>query len=390
MSRKIIFFCVFMTFSGCNSESGEGDNLMPDAGNGIDAGTDNDFDSGKDDNPDASLQDSGEDYDHCWNVMDASFPEDISFTSIWGSSPEDIFAAGIIYQPESEISRGYIFHYNGQSWNKMDTPEMPIINSIHGSGSDSVYAVGANMAAYFYNGNDWTVIHDSYGDTMREIQDVWVSDADDIYAIVLFHIHAGNTVSEIHHYNGEEMQMGIMENMRFMGIWGTSDNNIYISAIGNDKEGGIIFHYDGKEGSSAEENFNVDVYRDVWGDSAENFYMVGSIWNEDGTDVEESKIIHYDGSSWMIVQDAIPFELRNLTGSSADDVYAAGINFNYETLNMVEGALYHYNGNEWSRMKIPGNWFISGLWAAYKGEAYAVGGYINDHSARIFRYSCDM
>jgi len=362
---------------------------MPDAGNGIDAGTDNDFDSGKDDNLDASLQDSGKDYDHCWNVMDAAIPESIFLRSIWGRSASDIFAAGGWSDDESEESTGSIFHYDGFSWEEMDIPSsMPAVISIHGNSNGCLCAVGEKISAYLFKDGVWRTIREPSSSLGGYFWDVWVFGENDIYAVDLLNINWG--IGEIQHYSEEGWEeMVSLQRTAFWGIWGSSPDNIYVSVSGPDNWGSV-FHYDGNEWAREEYNFHVGVFYDVWGSSADDIFMVGAVWNEDGSEVIGSKIVHYDGSEWHTMKNDIPFELHCVNGSEKDDVYAAGFDYDSEAGELIEGALYHFDGNEWSEMNIPETWIIMGLWAASEGEAFAVGYDSEDEKARIFRYSCEL
>lgn len=68
---------------------------------------------------------------------------------VWGSGPDDVFVSG---------SRGAIFHFDGDRWRRMETPETdaPIL-TVSGRDSDDVYAVGGRTGAvaWHYDGSSW-------------------------------------------------------------------------------------------------------------------------------------------------------------------------------------------------------------------------------------------
>jgi photosystem II stability/assembly factor-like uncharacterized protein len=67
---------------------------------------------------------------------------------------------------------------------------------------------------------------------------------------------------------------------------------------------------------------------DVWGSSARNVYAVGPI----GT------IMHYDGSSWAVLQRPVKLNLYALSGSGPRSIYAVG----------EKGVIVHSDGNHWT------------------------------------------
>ena len=62
-------------------------------------------------------------------------------SGVWGSGPDDVFVVG--GQPEQSV----IFHYDGTTWETMNTPDTPILIWAFGFGPDDVYAVGEQGTA---------------------------------------------------------------------------------------------------------------------------------------------------------------------------------------------------------------------------------------------------
>ena len=69
---------------------------------------------------------------------------------VWGSAADDVFVGGEL---------GVIFHYDGQSWSRMDTPDddTPIV-TLFGRGGGEIYGVGGrgHGVIWRYDGADWT------------------------------------------------------------------------------------------------------------------------------------------------------------------------------------------------------------------------------------------
>jgi photosystem II stability/assembly factor-like uncharacterized protein len=66
--------------------------------------------------------------------------------SIWGTSDDDIFAVG---------DNAVILHYDGKSWEPMQSPKEDYWTKVKGLRPDCVYAVGDNGAVIHYDGTKW-------------------------------------------------------------------------------------------------------------------------------------------------------------------------------------------------------------------------------------------
>jgi hypothetical protein len=77
---------------------------------------------------------------------------------------------------------------------------------------------------------------------------------------------------------------------------------------------GILLHYDGSSWSVMNAGSDVSLYS-IWGSSGADVYAAGS-----GT------ILHYDGSSWSVSRDAgkSGFNVWGIWGSSAHDIFTGG------------------------------------------------------------------
>ena len=65
-------------------------------------------------------------------------------SAIWGSSPSDIYAVG---------TRGVIIHYDGSSWNEMDSGTENDLLAVWGSSANDIYIAGADGTILHYDGN---------------------------------------------------------------------------------------------------------------------------------------------------------------------------------------------------------------------------------------------
>jgi hypothetical protein len=131
----------------------------------------------------------------------------------------------------------------------------------------------------------------------------------------------------------------------FRDIWGASPVDVY--AVGDE---GTILHFDGTTWSVMESG-TTGGFGTVWGTSASDVYAAGGA---------DQAVYHYDGTSWGVVAGTEGSQPWGVWGSSATDIYA-----------MCMGSILHYDGASWSPMaNILGA--IAG-WGSSPTDVYAVG-----------------
>ncbi len=200
-----------------------------------------------------------------WNSV--SLPEPVEIYSIWGSSSNDIYAGG--NQRLSAGGEGVLFHFNGTSWDKVDTESLGVtapILDIYGNASDDVYFNTKNHL-FHYDGSDWSDISSELWDIgMSILNNIWVSTSGSLCI---------SDSSYVACKNGGWFKEIIP---RANTIWGSSSDNIY--AAGRDG----LFHYDGSSWLLEEETATgVTERRGVWGSGPTDIYYFP---------------YHFDGSSW--------------------------------------------------------------------------------------------
>jgi hypothetical protein len=101
--------------------------------------------------------------------------------AVWGSGPEDVYAAGGIYNGGYQ---GAVWHYDGTAWSVTTFPAGTYFEGIWGSRPGDVYAVGHQFntgggVIYHFDGSGWSqvVVSVPYG-----LESIWGRAANDIYA----------------------------------------------------------------------------------------------------------------------------------------------------------------------------------------------------------------
>ncbi|MCP4346651.1 MAG: choice-of-anchor D domain-containing protein [Desulfobacterales bacterium] len=272
-----------------------------------------------------TLEGTGQKKTGCWTKQT---PQDNTLFCIWGSSGSDVFAAG---------DSGTILHYDGTSWNSMNSGSTDKLYGVWGSSGSDVFAVGDKGTILHYDGSSWNSMNS--GSTDR-FYGVWGISGSDVFAV------GENGI--ILHYNGtswNSMNSGISNVL--LGIWGSSGSDIFV--VG---EMGVILHHDGTSWNSMDPAS--DLYYSVWGSSGSDVFAVGS----------NGSILHYDGSSWISVDSGISDLFYSMWGSSGSNIFAVG---DY-------GIILHYNGESWNKMTsdLSAEMALTGVWSSSDSDVFVV------------------
>lgn len=119
------------------------------------------------------------------------------------------------------------------------------------------------------------------------------------------------------------------------GIWGFSENNIFI--VGEYSNRGFIGHFNGLTWTEYRSEYFLSkgdtVYplRSVWGSSPDDVWAVGDF----GT------IVHWDEVEWRKVESPTTDVLNDIWGTGPNNIYAIGISISNQS------KLLHYDGLSW-------------------------------------------
>ena len=266
-----------------------------------------------------------------WNTV---YTGSTSLISIWGSSSNDIFAVG-----------SGILHYDGSSWEEMDSGTTEYLMGVWGTSATNVYAVGDNGLILHYDGTEWTKTYVGV-DVLNSISG---NSEDNIYAVGGEGPYPSNAV--ILHYDGNSWTKIYQGSNAFRGVCVTPEGNVYVARV----FGGIRY-WDGvswKESGYGSNNYG------IWGSAGNDVYVVGQ-W---GT------VIHFNGSNWSYLSGQGSYARHGVWGSSSSDVFTVG----------QAGIIYHYDGLNWSLMdsgSTVSNVYFAGVWGTSATNVYAVGGNI--------------
>jgi len=248
-------------------------------------------------------------------------PGAFDLTSVFGFSSTDIYAAGERLRtnpnpPPNFIDSSLIIHYDGTAWKKVNVYNGSPLRDINGSSASNIIAGGRYNTLYSFNGSFWQkdsiniqvpvgqsfhiesvnsgatisylIGYRSFEDMsdltyyfFEKVNTVWLKKDSTIFGKFgekLFRSPSGTlySVGQGGVYKYVENSWTNIFNITsayIYGIWGTSDDNIFIA--GNF---GTVYHFNGADWQSVEKlNDSQTVYWSVWTDGTEAF-VAGSIF----------------------------------------------------------------------------------------------------------------
>jgi hypothetical protein len=263
--------------------------------------------------------------------------------SVWGASPESVYAVG---------SNGWILHYDGTSWQKHSSGELYPVAGVHGLSSQDVTLVGNGGLILHSTGEGW---QEEDAGLSKDLSRVWATSAqksvaigpkgalawsdgnqwhpsskggagdlngiiglaDDDYYIV------GQTAKLIHYDGSDFIDItNLPTTMNLYGIWGNDASDMMLVGDKTVLTGPVT--------SLTQETVPIVAgWRAVWG-TGEHRYVTGEL----------GKMLHYDGSKWEKMVTGTEQSLLAIWGFGTDDIFAVG-----EAATIV-----HFDGEKWSPM----------------------------------------
>jgi hypothetical protein len=218
--------------------------------------------------------------------------------SVWGSSPGDVYAAGI---------QGLVMRWNGRRWVEQPTPTGEVLFDLWGSGAGDVVAVGSHSVVLRLDGGAWRAeaVPPVPAGAGRHVgpsfHAVWGSARDDVYAVgdgghivrydgAAWHVEPSGTSQVLNDVSGCGAGdiFAVGENGTVLrraagrwapqasgsraslsGVWCVSPHEVY--AVGT---GGTILRYDGASWARLDSHVAADLYG-IWGDRSGRLFVAG-------------------------------------------------------------------------------------------------------------------
>lgn len=240
---------------------------------------------------------------------------------------------------------GLILHYDGSSWDPLDSGTREDIIAVSGLPTGEIY-LALQRSIKCYDGTSWSEFPT---DTMAEsILDIWAFAPNDVYAV--------GSYGSLLHYDGESWSLMALFGAWTEKIWGTSRDDIYVG--GDDR----IYHFDGETWTMTS---SVTI-RGFWGSSSSDVFAVGV----DANSKSGMGVFHSDGTSWS--QTAKEYWWGGAVGpiaisGSEEDLWLGSSRYG----GMDLSTLTRYDGSSWEGHLVA--LAISDVWIGTRGAIVAVG-----------------
>lgn len=274
--------------------------------------------------------------------------ENGALLSVWGSSPDDVWAAG------GQADRGLLLHFDGERWSAVDIDAPELLVWVYGFSAADVYAVGNGGLILHYDGDDWTRVESG---TDRPLYGIWGASADDVWiaggdpyapagsAILLR--GRGDRFERVTDLPVELAPSAIYK------VYGFATNDFI--AVGT---GGTVLRWDGTW--RREMTPTGAPLFSVWGRGADDIYAVGGN--------SHSEVLHYDGVAWSRIGDETGMPLSGVFTPEDGPAIAVGFD-SYVVEVSPDGTDFV---PEMPRLApVP---FLHGVWGDGQGTTYAAGG----------------
>ena len=350
----------------------------------------------------------------CWS---SPVPQGNPIRGVWAVSASDVWAVGDF---------GALMHYNGTTWQAVDSPVNDHLYAIWAGSAQDIFAVGDGGRILRSTGGTF---QSTNSPTTQPLRGIWGNSAtDEVWAVgnggvILKYDRAGGSWSSVTSPTTNQLN----------AIWGSAKNRVYVAA-----NGGTVLRYDG---TSWGLEMNTGVSADLLGvgGDASKVVAVGvggtlitstaaNSWTSPGSGTTNTLQAAWakSGTYWaagaggvrlrdsgggfaMVTGDGEAGGFYALGGSDAADVWAGGdggLLTNYKTSWVGKpanprqriraiygfnnknvwaigtgGLILHYDGTSWTQVPSGTSQDLNGIWGASASDLWAVG-----NARTILRY----
>jgi hypothetical protein len=266
--------------------------------------------------------------------------------------------------------------------------------------ANDIWAVGIKRAdftlAEHFDGNSWQVVPTPDPASGSGFLGVAGVASNDVWAV-------GNQITGglIEHWDGSSWTIteGPTRAAFLNAVTATSSNDVW--AVGSQSRNALVKHWDGSTWSvvSSSAFRGVDGVRSVSADASNDVWAVGFADTHGGAPFNGPAVLHFDGTSWTVVNPQTPVDFTQVGGSvtalSPTDVWAVGSVIEaYDDNGEVSdsrAAIAHWDGSQWQAVPSPdprpggqGLSTLTGVAAISPTDIWAVGAFSDFQTATPF------
>jgi hypothetical protein len=321
-----------------------------------------------------------------WTMVAPATPA--SFRSFWGTSPTNVYAAGLAG------GANILQHYDGTTWSVVGSYGSAFGASLWGSGASDIYLVAGTVVEH-YDGTSWSAVT-TLPVANAPYDSVWGMAANDLYV-------TGNMGALIH-FDGTSWTTIASSLGNIYTISGSASDDVFINSLAS------ISRWDGTSfrpvplpisetiygvyvlaPGTAYAVASTHVYRYRTGMWLPDPTPTGSLsgptamWADGPTDLIgvglNGQIARFNGTSWTAMSSGTTVDdFHDVWGTGPNNIFAVGKTYALPPTT-PNGMAYHWNGSSWSSMNFSGgapSW-INGVWGTSSSNVYTVGDFGQIH-----------
>jgi len=307
--------------------------------------------------------------DHwCW---DTRVPAPLA--RVWAQAPDNVWAVG---------ARGTMRHFDGHSWQDVDSGTVADLRAVHGSAADDVWVVGDWSTVLHWDGKRWETLQLR---TKTLMTDVLAIARDDVWMV-------GDRVAL--HWDGKLWTPAPIPAVAILNrLAARASDDVW--AVG---EGGMVLHWDGQRWTQIDTqsdefltSIRIVSKDELWIAGFRGFvrrrvgdrwldvdlpltkehrwdFWINDIWTTGADDIwlmtKREPLLHWDGHTWSFSDPHSPREFATLSGTGRDDLWAVS----------TTDVIVHWDGTSWAAPdpRPPFRQFTA-VWGAAPDDLWAVG-----------------
>lgn len=229
---------------------------------------------------------------------------------IWGTSRDDVWAAGGNQETMSAPGAGAVFHFDGDDWTSESLPaDIDMLNWVFGVDGEVWVCGNGGTTARYVDGN-WSMV-----DTPTDfpLWGLWGTAADNLWTV------GGDPFGDtpvLLHWDGDSwgdvtLPMLDREVPALFKVWGAAEDDAW--AIG---QRGLVLHFDGGEWTQVDAGTTSDLIS-LFGVGADDILVVGGRSN--------ATMLRWDGGAWTVEENPLPGLNGVWMGEDGDAIVAGNL-----------------------------------------------------------------
>ena len=230
------------------------------------------------------------------------------------------------YAVGGTLDKGEMYHFDGLVWETVDFgAEVPLLNWVHGDETGALITVGQGGTALHFDGTSWQQMETP---TAQNLWGVWGTSMDDVWAVGGDAFPSDELRGVVLRWNGSAWsEVALPESLdagevyAWFKVWGSGPSDVYI--VG---QKGAVLHWDGASLTELDVGAEDDLIA-VWGTGPDNVALVGGRNN--------GIVARWDGADWSLKKMA---PLPGFNGVWMRDPQRIHVGGNYGTVAVLDFA----------------------------------------------------